>query len=47
MIIAFCYFAVPIRNTHRGLVQGKFGYLVKWKGYGEEENSWVREEDAG
>ena len=23
------------------------GYLVKWKGYGEEHNSWVDEHDAG
>ena len=22
-------------------------YLVKWKGYGEEHNSYVTEEDAG
>jgi len=21
-------------------------YYVKWKGYGDEENSWVRESDA-
>lgn len=25
---------------------GTLGYLVKWKGYGEEHNSWVREDDA-
>jgi len=23
------------------------GYFVRWKGYGEEENSWVDEQDAG
>jgi len=32
--------------------KGKFpkntlGYFVKWKGYDSEQNSWVREEDAG
>ncbi|CCM02567.1 uncharacterized protein FIBRA_04670 [Fibroporia radiculosa] len=26
---------------------GRMGYLVKWKGYGEEHNSWVDEQDAG
>ncbi|KAI0630588.1 hypothetical protein C8Q77DRAFT_1134123 [Trametes polyzona] len=25
---------------------GRIGYLVKWKGYGEEHNSWVDEKDA-
>jgi len=25
---------------------GKMGYLVKWKGYGDEHNSWVVQEDA-
>ena len=27
--------------------QGRMGYLVKWKGYEEEHNSWVDAEDAG
>ncbi|KAI0030068.1 hypothetical protein K488DRAFT_79816 [Vararia minispora EC-137] len=27
--------------------KGKEGFLVKWKGYDEAENSWVRPEDAG
>ena len=26
--------------------QGKLGYLVKWKGYSAESNSWVSEEEA-
>ncbi|KAF8801361.1 hypothetical protein BYT27DRAFT_7115334 [Phlegmacium glaucopus] len=27
--------------------EGRMGYYVKWKGYGESENSWVDELDAG
>jgi len=27
--------------------EGRIGYFVKWKGYGESENSWVDEADAG
>ena len=26
--------------------QGKIGYLVKWKGYEDDMNSWVNEDDA-
>ncbi|KAI8969377.1 hypothetical protein BD414DRAFT_518579 [Trametes punicea] len=26
--------------------EGRVGYLVKWKGYGDEHNSWVDEKDA-
>lgn len=37
-------------TTHSGplfyALQGKYGYLVKWKGYGEDQNSWVAQEDA-
>ncbi|KAJ7095476.1 hypothetical protein C8R43DRAFT_1049382 [Mycena crocata] len=27
--------------------KNKLGYFVKWKGYSDEHNSWVTEEDAG
>ncbi|KAI0924886.1 hypothetical protein AcV7_009595 [Taiwanofungus camphoratus] len=27
--------------------EGRIGYLVKWKGYGDDQNSWVDEQDAG
>ncbi|KAJ7881175.1 hypothetical protein B0H13DRAFT_2540912 [Mycena leptocephala] len=27
--------------------KNKLGYLVKWKGYGPDQNSWVMEDDAG
>jgi hypothetical protein len=29
------------------VMQGRYGYLVKWKGYDETHNSWVDELDAG
>ncbi|OSD04860.1 hypothetical protein PYCCODRAFT_1363355 [Trametes coccinea BRFM310] len=31
---------------HGTFPEGRVGYLVKWKGYGEEHNSWVDEKDA-
>ncbi|KAI0358009.1 hypothetical protein OH77DRAFT_1518764 [Trametes cingulata] len=31
---------------HGTFPEGRIGYLVKWKGYGEEHNSWVDENDA-
>ncbi|TFY83655.1 hypothetical protein EWM64_g359 [Hericium alpestre] len=36
-----------ILDSKRGVFgKGSAGYLVKWKGFGDEENSWVSEEDA-
>jgi len=36
-----------IMDAKRGAFpEGRMGYLVKWKGYGEEENSWVDERDT-
>ena len=29
------------------LVRGAWEYLVKWKGYGDYENQWVRAVDMG
>jgi hypothetical protein len=29
------------------VLQGTHTYLVSWKGYDAEHNSWVAEEDAG
>ncbi|KAJ2991661.1 hypothetical protein NUW54_g8135 [Trametes sanguinea] len=31
---------------HGTFPEGRVGYLVKWKGYGDEHNSWVDERDA-
>ncbi|KAF8629087.1 hypothetical protein AX15_003579 [Amanita polypyramis BW_CC] len=37
-----------ILDAKRGMFpHGRIGYFVRWKGYGEEENSWVDEADAG
>ncbi|THH10348.1 hypothetical protein EW145_g1389 [Phellinidium pouzarii] len=37
-----------IIDARRGKFRsGEYGYLVKWKGYGPEHNSWVSEADAG
>lgn len=27
-------------------LQGEWGYFVKWRGYGDEHNSWVDQKDA-
>ncbi|EGN95097.1 hypothetical protein SERLA73DRAFT_77108 [Serpula lacrymans var. lacrymans S7.3] len=37
-----------IIEAKRGtFANGRYGYLVKWKNYGPEHNSWVDEQDAG
>ncbi|KAH8104059.1 hypothetical protein BXZ70DRAFT_1052386 [Cristinia sonorae] len=36
-----------LEAKHGAFAGGKLGYLVKWKGYGDEHNSWVCEDDAG
>ncbi|PCH44429.1 hypothetical protein WOLCODRAFT_139005 [Wolfiporia cocos MD-104 SS10] len=37
-----------ILDAKRGTFpDGRMGYLVKWRNYGEEHNSWVDEQDAG
>ncbi|KAJ3555485.1 hypothetical protein NM688_g2549 [Phlebia brevispora] len=37
-----------ILNAEHGAFDGgEIGYFVKWKNYGEEHNSWVKESDAG
>ncbi|KAI0079104.1 hypothetical protein K474DRAFT_1659601 [Panus rudis PR-1116 ss-1] len=35
-----------ILDHRRGMFEGRTGYLVKWKGYGHEDNSWVDENDV-
>lgn len=37
-----------ILDAQRGKIKkNEYAYLVKWKGYGEEHNSWVTHSDAG
>lgn len=37
-----------IIDAKRGMFpHGRVGFFVKWKGYGDNENSWVDENDAG
>jgi len=35
-----------IIDSREGIFKDEMGYLVKWRGYGESENSWVKESDA-
>jgi len=36
-----------VLDARRGFFpDGRMGYFVKWKGYGDTENSWVDEQDA-
>ncbi|CAG8628585.1 9046_t:CDS:2 [Funneliformis caledonium] len=39
------YFEVENIVNHYTETNGAFRYLLKWKGYNEEDNSWVNEED--
>lgn len=36
-----------MRTPSPPVTKGRMGYLVKWKNYAEEHNSWVDERDAG
>ena len=37
------YMVKKVLDSH--LMQGRLHFLVKWEGYGYEENTWVAEED--
>lgn len=42
-----CHLLTKKNASHVVYPKTRIGYFVKWKGYPDEENSWVDERDAG